>query len=156
MRAQPLPDDTSLCVPYLAVVDPERSLVFYAQAFGFETEACLETDDGQIVHAGMRYHGKSILMMAPERTPWGEAMQAPLSSRVPMPLVMYVYCEDVDFLATQAEHAGAVIDAPPTDMFWGDRVVQLRDPDEYKWSFATRVGELEPDRMPAGLRMSSL
>jgi uncharacterized glyoxalase superfamily protein PhnB len=35
-------------------------------------------------------------------------------------------------------------------MFWGDRMVRLRDPDGYLWSFATKVGEFDPSKMPKG------
>ena len=156
MRPRPLPENMSLCIPYLTVADPERALVFYAQAFGFEVEICVETDDGQIMHASMRYHGKTTLMMAPERTPWGEPMRSPANALARMPVVLYVYCEDVDYLAAQAERAGAVIEQAPADMFWGDRLATLRDPDGYSWSFATQCGELAPDAMPDGLRMRPL
>ena len=156
MPSRPLPENTSLCVPYLTVSDPERALVFYAQAFGFEISDCLETPEGQIMHASMRYHGKTTLMLAPERAPWRAPMRAPANAGLVMPVALYVYCEDVDHLATQAERAGAVVELAPADMFWGDRLARFRDPDGYSWSFATQHGELTADAMPDGLRMRSV
>lgn len=41
--------------------------------------------------------------------------------------------------------------AEPEDMFSGDRMVQLPDPDGYPWSFATVVGAFDPSKVPEGL-----
>lgn len=75
-------------------------------------------------------------------------MKAPVISKVQSPVVLYAYCDDVDSLFAQAIAANADVVAEPGDMFWGDRVVQLRDPDGHAWSFATNVGEFDPSKMP--------
>jgi PhnB protein len=30
---------------------------------------------------------------------------------------------------------------PPADMFWGDRMCSLTDPDGHTWNFATHTGK---------------
>jgi PhnB protein len=52
-----------------------------------------------------------------------------------------VYCDDVDALCKRAEAAGATVESPPADMFWGDRTCTLVDPDGYKWCFGTHTGK---------------
>jgi uncharacterized glyoxalase superfamily protein PhnB len=57
---------------------------------------------------------------------------------------MYVYCEDVDALCDRAWKAGAKVEVAPQDMFWGDRMCKLVDPDGHVWNFATHVGHVQP------------
>lgn len=54
---------------------------------------------------------------------------------------LYVYCHDVGALFQQAVAAGAEVNSEPTNMYWGDRVCSLIDPDGYRWEFAAFVGE---------------
>lgn len=75
-------------------------------------------------------------------------MRTPAHMGIELPLNLYVYCPDVDALTTRARDAGAEVLAEPADMFWGDRMVSLRDPDGYLWSFATNIGEFDPSRVP--------
>lgn len=142
-----LPEQANWLTPYIMVADAEKSLVFYEQAFGFVTRFTLPGKDGKPAHAEMTYQGKAIIMLAPEGA-WGSKEQTPNHSGVKCPIGLYVYCQDVDALTQQARDAGAELAGEPQDMFWGDRVASLRDPDGYVWSFATKVGEFDPDKMP--------
>ena len=143
-----LPPDANWLTPYLTVADAERSLAFYERAFGFTRGNVLPGPDGGIMHADMTYQGKSIIMFAPESAPSPKPMRTPAHSGIELPLSFYVYCPDVDAQAEQARRAEATILSEPQDMFWGDRMMTLRDPDGYIWSFATRVGEFDPSKMP--------
>jgi len=51
-------------------------------------------------------------------------------------------------LYKRATAAGAVSKSPPQEMFWGDRVCQLTDPDGHSWTFATNVGDFDPSKAP--------
>ena len=143
-----LPENANWLTPYLTVADAKRSLAFYERAFGFAQGEVLSGKDGRIMHAGMIYQGKSILMFAPESAPSPKPMRTPAHSGIELPLSFYVYCPDVDAQAEQARRAEATILSEPEDMFWGDRMMTLLDPDGYIWSFATRVGEFDPSKMP--------
>jgi len=33
-------------------------------------------------------------------------------------------------------------------MFWGDRIAKILDFDGYSWTFATKVREFDPSKMP--------
>jgi PhnB protein len=143
-----LPPEANWLTPYLTVADVEKSLAFYAAAFGFGRGNVVPGPQGGIMHAEMTWQGKNVIMFAPESAAAGESpMKAPTHSCLQMPLVLYVYCADVDALTERARQAGATLLAGPEDMFWGDRVVRLRDPDGYLWSFATRVGAFDPAKM---------
>ncbi len=142
-----LPDGANWLTPYMTVAEAEASLDFYQRAFGFTPGMTMPGPDGKIVHADMTYQGTSIIMFAPQGS-WGETMKTPAHSGSQTPISLYVYCEDVDALVKQAREAGAKVLAEPEDMFWGDRMARLEDPDGYQWSFATKVGEFDPSKIP--------
>ena len=49
--------------------------------------------------------------------------------RPPREPALYLVVEDVDRTCSALLESGVVIDQPPTDMSWGDRVARLRDPE---------------------------
>lgn len=140
------PADMPTILAYLTVREPAASLAFYEKAFGFESrpQSCLKGPDGKIRHAEMRF-GDAVIMMGPE----GDCEQGghtPATSGLPSPMSLYIYCENVDALASRAQAAGAKMVCEPVDMFWGDRMCTVADPDGYRWSFATNVGDFDPGK----------
>lgn len=142
-----LPQGACWLTPYLTVTDAEHSLDFYERAFGFGRRNVLRGAAGTIVHAEMSYQGRTVIMFAPEGA--GSPMKTPAHGGCDPSLVLYVYCADVDVLARRARAAGAMVLAEPEEMFWGDRIARLQDSDGYLWTFATRVGEFDPTKMPS-------
>jgi hypothetical protein len=55
-----------------------------------------------------------------------------------------VYVDNVDQLGDRAARAGAEVLQEPTDMFYGDRSVMLRDPFGHVWAFLKHVEDLTP------------
>ena len=134
--------------PALTVRDAAASLAFYERAFGFQRVNAMSGPDGTIQHAEMRYQDVTI-MFSPEGA-FGNTCKAPATSRAECPLTLYVYCPDVDAMAQRARQGGAQVLSEPADMFWGDRMSRLKDPDGYVWSFATNVAEFDPAKVPQG------
>jgi PhnB protein len=60
---------------------------------------------------------------------------------------IFLYVKDVDKAFAQATGAGATVEMPPTDMFWGDRYCKLADPFGHKWSMATHIEDVPPKEM---------
>jgi uncharacterized glyoxalase superfamily protein PhnB len=141
-----LPPDANWLTPYLTVNDAAESLDFYERAFGFGRGECMADNEGRIVHAGMTWQGRSVVMFAPEEP--DTSMRTPVHLGMEVPLSFYVYCADVDSLIRRAREAGATVLAEPEDMFWGDRIARVSDPDGYLWVFATRVGEFDASKVP--------
>ena len=136
-----LPEAANALTPYLTVSDANAALSFYERAFGFErTEETMTDDKGSVVHAGMRYRGRSIAMMAPEGA-WGGKDRTPKHMGVALPLNFYVYTPDVDRVARDAKAMGATIERPPEDQFWGDRTAWIMDPSGHVWTVASRIEE---------------
>jgi PhnB protein len=140
------PANMSWLSPYLVVRDANAALDFYQRAFGFEKQMAMPGPDGRIMHAEMTYRDM-VIMFGPECDSGGRA-QAPATSGVSSPVGLYLYCDDVDALYQRATAAGAKAVSPPTDMFYGDRVCTLNDPDGFTWSFATNVADFDPAKAP--------
>jgi PhnB protein len=56
----------------------------------------------------------------------------------------FLYVSDVDAMYKRAINAGATSASEPADMFWGDRVAQVRDPSGTHWSIATHKEDVSP------------
>lgn len=143
------PQNAAWINPYLICRSVEASLDFYERAFGFRKLEALPGPDGKMMHAAMGWKD-GVFMLSPQ----SEAcpMKTPESSGAIPPLTLYVYCEDVDALFRKAKEAGAVVQREPENMFWGDRVCDLIDIDGFYWSFATKVGEFDPSKMPDSMK----
>lgn len=90
----------------------------------------------------------ALIMFGPEGKDPSCAVRCPATSATPSPVNLYVYCDDVDALFARATAAGATPMMPPQEMFWGDRICQVADPDGHSWTFATNVADFDPSRVP--------
>lgn len=134
-----LPTAYQPVTPYLTVTDAAASIDFYQRAFGFESGQTQAGPDGHILHAELLYQRQTVLMVAPEGA-WGGTSKTPAHAEVESPVVLYVRTPDVDALVERAREAGALVMSEPQDVFWGDRMARLADPDGYHWAFATPAG----------------
>jgi uncharacterized glyoxalase superfamily protein PhnB len=141
------PAGTPWLSPYLTVKDSDAALDFYQRAFGFEKKFSFPMPNGKTGHVEMTYHD-ALIMFGPESgDPTGQC-KTPATLGVSSPVGLYVYCDDVDALFARATAAGARADFPPQDMFWGDRMCKLTDPDGHVWNFATNIADFDPSKVP--------
>ena len=93
--------------------------------------------------------GNSILMMGDEM-PGAENCAKSAETAGSSPISMYVYVPDADAAFKQAVAAGAAVNMPVADMFWGDRAGSLKDPFGYSWMVATHKQDLTNDEIQKG------
>jgi uncharacterized glyoxalase superfamily protein PhnB len=136
------PADFATMSPYVTVQNVKKAIEFYQKAFGFTIRGEAIDEAEEPTHVEMAF-GDATLMIGQEGA-FGNDCQSPLSSKIPSPISMYVYCEDVDILCARAAKAGAQIIMPCDTMFWGDRLCRLKDIDGHEWCFATNVGDYMP------------
>jgi len=141
------PEQSNWLTPYLWVKDVSEAMQEYQQAFGFEAGTTMPGSTGKIAHGEMNYQGRLLIMLGAEGL-MGVTLRSPQTSGAASPVGLYVYCEDVDQVASQAVAAGMTLVDSVQDMFWGDRIANLRDSNGYAWTFATRVGEFDPSKAP--------
>ena len=135
------PENMAHLTPYLIMRDAEAAAEFYASAFGFEQREVVPGKDGRPMHIGMAYRGKSIVMFASGEGHEGDSA-SPAETGAVCPASFYVYCENADQLIARAVAAGAKKTMELENMFWGDRIGQVQDPDGYRWTFATVVSPM--------------
>jgi PhnB protein len=71
------------------------------------------------------------------------ALAPPTVGGSPMLLVLEV--DDVDDLARRAIFAGASVEMPVQEMFFGERYGIVVDPFGHRWALSTRREQLTPD-----------
>lgn len=140
------PKDTPGLIPYIIVRDINESLRFYREAFNFQLARKPVKVEDNIVHAVLEYLDMHITL-APEGA-WGMPKRSPATTNLQSPIALYVYVEDVDAFFTHAIMNGATTITEPTDMFWGDRICNLKDIDGYDWSFGTIIENFDPKKVP--------
>ena len=89
--------------------------------------------------------GDSIVMMS-DSFPGGSATHKDPLELGATPVTLHIYSRNVDDLWKRAVDAGAKIDQPLDNMFWGERYGQLRDPFGHAWS-VSMVIKMTPQEM---------
>jgi uncharacterized glyoxalase superfamily protein PhnB len=65
---------------------------------------------------------------------------------------LHIYVDGVDAAFDRAVKAGAQVEMPVSDQFWGDRYGVVTDPSGHKWSLASHVKDLSPEEMEHGMK----
>ena len=142
-----IPEGFRSVTPMLVLKDARKAVDFYKKALGAEELMVLPGPDGKgVMHAEVRI-GNSIVMMGEE------CPGAPCKSAETMggsPVSFYIYVENVDQAFKVAVAAGAEVEMPVQEMFWGDRMGSVRDPFGYSWSLATHTRDLTPEEICKG------
>ncbi len=142
-QVRPIPQGFRAVTPYLTLNDAARAIDFYKRAFGAQELSRMEAPGGKIGHAEIKI-GDSIIMLADEMP--NTSVRSPLSLNGTTGGI-YLYVENADAIFNQAVSAGAHVEAPLTDVFWGDRYGRLKDPFGHSWSVATHKEDVAPAEM---------
>ncbi len=143
MSVKHIPDGYHSVTPYLIVAGAARALDFYQKAFGAEEIIRVPQPDGRIRHAELRL-GTSVIMLADEN-PEMHARGPKSIGGTPVSLMVYV--EDVDKVFARAVEAGATVERPLANQFYGDRTGGVVDPFGHRWYLATHVEDVAPEEM---------
>ena len=130
--------------PYLTVRDASKAIEFYQSAFG-ATELYRLTDpaSGKIGHAEIMLNG-SHFMLADENLAWGNKSPQTLDGTA---VKLCLMVENTDTATARASAAGATVEMPPCDMFYGFRCAAVRDPFGHKWMIQHEIEKVAPDEM---------
>jgi PhnB protein len=142
-QAKPIPKGYRSVTPYLTLNDAARALDFYKRAFGAQEVMRMDGPGGKIAHAEIKI-GDSMIMLADEMPGAGARSPQSLGGTTGG---VFLYVENVDATFKQAVAAGARVESPLADMFWGDRYGRLTDPFGHSWSVATHMEDVAPAEM---------
>jgi PhnB protein len=135
----------------LTVNDIKAAVNFYQQAFGVARRGIMKGPDGKPIHAELTLRG-TTLMLGPEISQMGSRSAKTLGGS---PVTLYLTSEDVDKVVAKAVKLGAAQKGPVMDMFWGDRVGTIVDPEGNTWMIATHIAEPTPQEMAKKMKEMS-
>jgi PhnB protein len=147
MSAKPVPDGYHTLTPFLTVRDAVKAIEFYKQAFGAEERGIMKGPDGKVMHAELKI-GDSIIMLSDEFPAFNCLSPQAIGGSS---IGLHIYLDGVDAAFDRAVKAGAEVEMPVMDQFWGDRYGKLKDPFGHKWSIATHTKDLSMDEMKKGM-----
>jgi PhnB protein len=127
----------------LTVTDVKAAAAFYQKAFGFVKRAIMNGPDGKAIHAELTLRGTTI-MLGPEMPQMGSRSAKTIGAS---PTSLYLLTENADKTVARAVKLGAESKGPLMDMFWGDRLGTVVDPEGYTWMIATHVAQPTPKEM---------
>ncbi len=142
-RPKPIPDGYHTATPYLIVNDAALAIEFYKEAFGATELLRMAKPDGKIGHAEIRI-GDSTIMLADEFPEMGARSPQSFGGS---PVSIFLYVENVDAVFAQTVAAGAVVQRPVADQFYGDRMGGVKDPFGHAWYIATHTEDVSPEEM---------
>jgi uncharacterized glyoxalase superfamily protein PhnB len=136
------PEGFSNITLHLTVKGAANYIEFLKKAFNAEEIDRSPMPDGRLMHATVRI-GDSYVMLNDHFPEMG----APPIAEGDWPLRINLYVPDADAQWSQALAAGCTIVFPLQDQFWGDRYGQVKDPNGFVWSIATRKEHLTREEM---------
>lgn len=130
--AQPVPAGYHTITPSLVLDDAAGTIEWYKKALGAEEISRSLGPDGKVMHAEIKI-GDSRVMV-------NDAMMGAKAPRAlgGSPASFWLYVNDSDALFDRAVSAGATVQMPMADQFWGDRAGAVADPAGYTWWISTR------------------
>ena len=140
---KPIPDGYPIVIPYLYVKGAAKAIEFYKSVFGAAERVRMPGPNGSVGHAELKL-GDSMIMLSDEHPTMGALGPQSVGGS---PVTLHVYATDVDAVVKKALAAGATLERPVKDQFYGDRSGLLVDPFGHKWYVATHVEDVSPDEM---------
>ncbi len=141
-KVSAIPKGYNIITPYLIMDQAARAIEFYKKVFGAKEKLRMERA-GKVGHAELQF-GDTKIMLAdacPE-------MNAHAPEKFGgSPIGIHLYIKNVDAIVDRAIAAGATLERPAEDMFYGDRNATVIDPFGHRWTVSTHVENVTPAKM---------
>jgi PhnB protein len=142
-KVKPVPEGYHTATPYLIVKGAAQALEFYKKAFGAKEIMRMAQPDGRIGHAEIKI-GDSPIMLADEFPEMGARSPQSFGGS---PVSIHLYVGDVDAMFADSVAAGATVQRPVADQFYGDRTGGVVDPFGHVWYIATHKEDVSAEEM---------
>ena len=143
MSVNPIPKGYHSVTPYLIINGAARAIDFYEKVFDATEVMRMADPSGKVGHAEIQI-GDCRIMLADAHPEMGHRSPQSLGGS---PVGIHLYLKDVDGTVEKAVAAGAKLERPVTDQFYGDRSGQIRDPFGHLWTVSTHKEDLSPEEM---------
>jgi len=131
-----IPEGLHTLTPQLKLDNAAQTIDWYKKAFGAEEISRSPGPDGRIMHAEIKIGDSRFYLN--DVMDGGKGPKAFEGS----PVSFWLYVDNCDTLFNRATSAGAKVQMPLDDQFWGDRAGCVADPEGYSWWIATRKEDL--------------
>ena len=142
-KVSPIPRGYRTATPVLTVFDIDSAVAFYQAAFGAELLTRGASADNVAQHASIKI-GNSIILLNREAPQQGIFSPLSLGGSAGH---THLYVEDVDTSWERAIEAGAQVQVPLADTYWGDRGGVLVDGNGHLWSIASKIENVSQDEI---------
>jgi len=132
-------------VPHLFVRDVDAALSFYTKAFGAIELFRTVLPDGTVLFVDVAI-GEARLLVSQEIAALDALAPATIGGT---PLLLTLETTDPDDVARRAVFAGATVEAPVEEMFFGERYGRIVDPDGHRWALTTKREQFTPEDIDA-------
>src|SRR5262245_16811879 len=136
-----VPDGYHTITPQLTLDNAAQTIDWYKKALGAEEISRSAGPDGKIMHAELKI-GNSRFMVHDVM----HGMKGPQAFGG-SPASLWLYVENSDAAFKRAVDAGAKVQMPLADQFWGDRGGCVSDPAGYSWWISTRREDLSHEEV---------
>lgn len=136
-----IPEGYHSITPTIVCKGAAKAIEYYKEVFHAKEIMRMTMPGDLIGHAELQI-GDSHMMLSDEFP--GMAL-APATNSTSSSL--FVYDENVDALFDRAVKAGAKVEMPLSNQFWGDRYGKVRDPFGHLWGLAQHVEDVSPEEM---------
>jgi PhnB protein len=121
-------------VPYLTLRDGNAAITFYEKAFGATLIYKMPAkDEKRLLHASLNLNG-GVVMLSDEFPESGEGGTEAPPTLGGTAVTIHIEVDDADRWWKRAVDAGASVQMPLDNMFWGARYGKLKDPFGHVWS----------------------
>ena len=142
-----IPEGFHSITPTIVCKGAARAIEFYKEVFHAKEISRMAGPGGSIGHAELQI-GDSRLMLSDEFPGMANAPgPTPTTSSS-----LIVYSDQVDALFERAVQAGAKVEMPLQDQFWGDPVRKIRDPFGHQWGLAQHIEDVAPAELSRARR----
>jgi PhnB protein len=129
--------------PYLCVTNTAAAITFYANAFGATEKFRLTEPSGRIGHAEMDFGG-TVIMLCDEYPEYGIRSASTLGAT---PVTLHLHVDNADVMIDRAVKAGATLERPPSDAFYGERSGVVRCPFGHRWLIGHAIEDVSTEEM---------
>lgn len=139
-KVKAIPDGYRAVTPYLVMDGAQAAIDFYKTVFGAVERLQMPAPNDRIGHAELMI-GDSVIMLAdahPEMNIHGPQKFGG------SPVSIMPYVPNVDHVVAAAKAAGASIERPVQDQFYGDRSGSIKDPFGHIWHVAPHIEDVPP------------
>jgi PhnB protein len=129
--------------PYLHVQNAMEAIAFYVKVFGVREKFRLTEPSGRVGHAELDFNGLT-LMLSDEFPEYGIKAANTIGAT---PVTIHLHVDNADEVIQKAVDAGATLEIPPQDQFYGERSGCIRDPFGHRWNIGHSIEEVSPAEM---------